>query len=42
MTNQFLNAGTHTLTTGEQCAAGPYGPNVPDQRVTWTVQLLAR
>ena len=42
VTNQFLNAGTHTLTTREQCAVGPYGTNVPDLRVTWSVHLLAR
>ena len=41
VTNQFLNAGTHTLTTGEQCAAGTYA-NVPAKRVTWTVHVLAR
>lgn len=42
VTNQFLAAGTHTLTTREQCSAGPYGTNVPDERVTWTVHVLAR
>jgi hypothetical protein len=42
VTNQFLNAGTHTLTTREQCATGTYGPNVADARVTWTVHVLAR
>lgn len=42
VTNQFLTIGTHTLTTREQCAAGPYGANVPDERVTWTVHVLAR
>ena len=42
VTNQFLNAGTHTLTTGELCAAGPYGADIVDQRVTWTVHVLAR
>ena len=42
VTNDFLTAGTHTLTTGEQCVSGTYGPNVPAERVTWSVQLLAR
>jgi hypothetical protein len=42
VTNQFLNAGTHTLTTREQCATGTYGPNVTDARVTWAVHVLAR
>ena len=42
VTNQFLTAGTHTLSTREQCAAGAYGVNVPDERVTWTVHVLAR
>jgi hypothetical protein len=42
VTNEFLQAGPHTLTTREQCAAGPYGVNVPDQRVTWSVHMLAR
>lgn len=42
VTNQFLNLGPHTLTTGEQCATGAYGPTVPAKRVTWTVHLLAR
>jgi len=42
VTHEFLTIGSHTLTTREQCAAGPYGANVPDERVTWTVHLLAR
>ena len=42
VTNEFLNTGTHTLTTREQCATGTYGPNVADERVTWTVHVLAR
>ncbi|WP_460709894.1 hypothetical protein [Nocardioides dilutus] len=42
VTNQFLTAGVHTLTTGEQCATGTYGPNVPAKRVTWAVHVLAR
>lgn len=42
VTNQFLNAGVHTLTTGELCATGVYGPNVPAKRVTWSVHVLAR
>ena len=42
VTNDFLTAGPHTLTTREQCATGTYGVNVADKRVTWTVLLLAR
>jgi len=42
VTNQFLNAGVHTFTTGEQCVTGTYGPNVAAKRVTWTVHVLAR
>jgi len=42
VTNDFLNAGTHTLTTREQCATGTYGVNIPDERASWSVQLLAR
>jgi hypothetical protein len=42
VTNQFLNAGTHTLTTAEYCVGGSYGVNLDDQRVTWTVHVLAR
>ena len=42
MTNQFLDAGVHTLTVGEHCATGTYGPTVLAERVSWTVQLLAR
>jgi hypothetical protein len=43
VTQDFLQAGTHTLTTGEQCVGGvAYGPTVPAKRVTWTVHMLAR
>jgi hypothetical protein len=43
VTNDFLQAGTHTLTIGEQCVGGvAYGPTVPAKRVTWTVHVLAR
>lgn len=38
----FLQAGTYTLTTGEQCVSGAHGPAVPAERVIWTVHLLAR
>lgn len=43
VTQDFLQAGTHTLTTGEQCVGGvAYGPSVSAKRVTWTVHMLAR
>lgn len=42
VTQDFLQAGTHTLTTGEQCVTGAYGPTVPAKRVAWSVELLAR
>ena len=43
VTQDFLQAGTYTLTTGEQCVgAVAYGPTVPAKRVSWTVDLLAR
>ncbi|MBJ7358052.1 hypothetical protein [Nocardioides sp.] len=43
VTQDFLQSGTHTLTTGELCVGGvAYGPTVPAERVTWTVHMLAR
>jgi hypothetical protein len=42
VTNEFLNAGVHTLTTREYCETGVYGPTVEAKRVTWTVNMLAR
>ena len=42
VTNKFLDKGVHTVTTGETCATGTYGPHVPAKRAGWTVQLLAR
>ncbi len=41
VTNQFLPAGAHTLTTSEYCLTGAHVQAV-DQRVTWQVQILAR
>ena len=42
VTNDFLNPGVHTLTTREQCSTGTYGVNLLDERVSWSVHLLAR
>ena len=43
VTQDFFQAGTHTLTTGEQCVgAVAYGPTVPAKRVSWRVDVLAR
>lgn len=41
VTKQFLQAGDHTLTTSEYCLTGTHAAGV-DQRVTWTVNLLAK
>jgi hypothetical protein len=42
VTSHFVQAGNHTLTIGEQCAAGAHGPTVAAERVSWQVHLLAR
>jgi hypothetical protein len=42
VTNQFLQAGAHTLATREYCETGVYGPTVDAERVTWSVNILAR